>query len=179
MEHTQLQNSKKYKTIGELLKAPIKSIILVSVKEPDTTVRDYLFEWLFTNYYSKKEMTGNLTTRIRNINNKPCYTHIINHCFSGIEPQKTIRQILNTGCLKFIQDLHYVEPSMAGCFLDYLLRRTICFHKKISFEDSKASHFATNTDYIQKYVYDNMEEQIKTQLPMNMLECYNRTKNLL
>ena len=38
--------SKKYKTLGELLQAPIKSIILVSVKEKDSNVKTYLFEWL-------------------------------------------------------------------------------------------------------------------------------------
>lgn len=45
--------SKKYKTIGELLQAPVKSIIIVSIKEKDSNVKTYLFEWLYQNYYSK------------------------------------------------------------------------------------------------------------------------------
>jgi hypothetical protein len=58
--------SKTYKTIGELLKSPIRSIIIVSSKEKNKDVRLYLYEWLFKNYYN----------RIKNIANNPCYHYI-------------------------------------------------------------------------------------------------------
>ena len=78
-------SSKKYKNIGELLKAPIKNIIHISINEKDNNIKVYLFEWLYLNYYGKKEMDGNLTTRINNINNIPCYNYIIKNVFNNID----------------------------------------------------------------------------------------------
>lgn len=54
MDNNTKIKSKKYKTIGELLQAPIKSITLVSINEKDTNIKTYLFEWLYLNHYGKK-----------------------------------------------------------------------------------------------------------------------------
>lgn len=46
MDSLTLITSKKYKTIGELLKSPIKSIILVSNNEKNEDIRSYLYDLL-------------------------------------------------------------------------------------------------------------------------------------
>ena len=133
--------SKKYKTIGELLKAPIKSIILVSVKEKDINIKTYLFEWLYLNHYGKIDMTGSLTSRIKNINNKPCYNYIIKNIFDNIDilqDKKKTKNILNSECINFIKKLHTIQPSLIGTFIDYLMRRIICEKTNKTFYDSRA-----------------------------------------
>jgi hypothetical protein len=106
MDSLTLITSQKYKTIGELLKSPIKSIIQVSNNEKNEDIKSYLYEWLYKNHYSKIKMIGNLTKRIRNISNKPCYYYIMKECFNNIDVlqyNKTIKQILNDECIDFTQ----------------------------------------------------------------------------
>jgi hypothetical protein len=141
--------SKTYKTIGELLKSPIRSIIIVSSKEKNKDVRLYLYEWLFKNYYNKKEMYGNLTNRIKNIANNPCYHYITKYCFENIDilnHNKTIINILNVDCINFISSLHSIQASLIGTYLDYLLRRIICELIK--------NYLNVNNDYINTNMCD-------------------------
>ena len=65
-----LISSKKYKTIGELLKQPMKSICLVANNEKNIVIKEYLYDWLIDNHYSKTIMEGNLTDRVHKITNK-------------------------------------------------------------------------------------------------------------
>jgi hypothetical protein len=98
---------------------------------------------LYLNYYGKKEMDGNLTTRINNINNIPCYNYIIKNMFNNIDIlqyNKITKQILNNECIEFIKKLHIIDSSMTGIFLDYLIRRIICEKTNKIFFDSKAEH---------------------------------------
>ena len=139
--------SKKYKTIGELLQAPIKSIILVSVRETDDNIKTYLFKWLYLNHYGKKIMNGNLTSRIKNISNKPCYYYIVKNAFDNIDilhHNKKTKQILNTECINFITNLHTIEPSLTGTFLDYLMRRIICENTNKLFYDMRSERECNN-----------------------------------
>lgn len=134
--------SKKYKNIGELLKQKINCIISCSINEKNDNIRGYLFEWLYLNHYRKKEMEGNLTTRIKNINNKPCYYYIIKNIFNNIDILqycKTTKEILNNDCINFIKKLHIINASLTGTFLDYLIRRIISEKTKNIFFDSKAN----------------------------------------
>jgi hypothetical protein len=140
MDSLTLITSKKYKTIGELLKSPIKSIILVSNNEKNEDIKSYLYEWLYKNHYSNKNMIGNLTTRIKNISNKPCYYYIMKECFGNVVSSNFNKTtILNNECIHFIKKLHIIDPSLTGTFLDYLVRRIICEIKKIHFHDSRAA----------------------------------------
>jgi hypothetical protein len=144
-------SSKKYKSIDELLKAPIKNIILISINEKNDNIRGYLFEWLYINHYGKIEMDGNLTSRIRNINNVPCYYYIIKNVFNNIDIlkyNKTTKQILNNNCINFIKSLHIIDASMTGTFLDYLIRRIICEKTNKIFFDSRADKYCS-------YTYEN------------------------
>jgi len=139
---TQL-TSKKYKTLGALLVAPIKSIILVSGKERNKEVRDYLCSWLYINHYGNKPMVGNLTQRVMNLDNIPCYQYIIKNVFNNIDIlkyNKSIRYILNPSCILFIKKIHSIEPRLNGSFLDYLIRRMICDLLDKDFQDTRATH---------------------------------------
>lgn len=179
MDNNTKITSKKYKTIGELLQAPIKSIILVSINEKDNNVKTYLFEWLYENYYSKKEMYGSLTNRIKNINNKPCYYYIIKNVFNNIDilqHNKQTKQILNDDCLNFIKKLHNIEPSLTGTFLDYLMRRIICEKTNNSFYDSRAE-IECNCVAFRASISCNDKEFIFNKLPITMNDSYKNTKN--
>jgi len=139
---TQL-SSKKYKTLGALLVAPIKSIILVSGKERNKEVRDYLCSWLYLNHYGNKPMVGNLTQRIMNLDNIPCYQYIVKNVFNNIDIlkyNKSFRYILNPSCILFIKKIHSIEPRLNGSFLDYLIRRMICDLLDRDFHDTRATH---------------------------------------
>ena len=176
--------SKTYKTIGELLKSPIRSIIIVSSKEKNKDVRLYLYEWLFKNYYNKKEMYGNLTNRIKNIANNPCYHYITKYCFENIDilnHNKTIIKILNVDCINFILSLHSIQSSLIGTYLDYLLRRIICELINKEFNDTRANVHARDTNLITDMYWDENENISKIQvikLPLNMLESYNKMKDV-
>jgi hypothetical protein len=100
MDSLTLITSKKYKTIGELLKSPIKSIILVSNNEKNEDIKSYLYDWLYKNHYSNKRMAGSLTTRIKNISNQPCYYYIMKECFGNVVSSNFNKTtILNNECI--------------------------------------------------------------------------------
>ena len=119
--------SKKYKTIGDLKKAGINSIIQTTARMDTSSERDYLDKWLYDTHYSKKEMCGNLTDRIENITNKICYREIIKRCFNDVDilSDNTTKQILSKPTVDFITELHSISPSIVGSFIDYLMRRII------------------------------------------------------
>lgn len=172
--------SKKYKTIGNLLKAPITSIILVSGKERDNDIKTYLFEWLYLKHYSKLDMSEPLTTRTKKIANIPCYGYICKHAFENINIlQQTLptKTILNYECTHFIKYLHDIDPSLAGVFLDYLIRRIISEQTNIVFEDSRSNW---NIQYME-YMLDcvNLPTSISDSYKIvKDTACY-KTKNIL
>ena len=179
MDNSTKIRSKKYKTIGKLLEAPIKSIILVSINEKDNNIRIYLFEWLYINHYSKKNMIGNLTSRIKHIANKPCYFYIIKNIFNNIDISqynKTTKLILNNVCITFIKTLHMIEPSLIGVFLDYLMRRIICEKTNKIFCDNRADTFCNIT---QTSVSNNDKEFIFSNLPISMNDSYKNVKDTI
>ena len=171
-------SSKKYKTLGDLLKAPIISIILVSSNEKDRIIREYLYEWLYINYYNKKSMLGNLTQIIRNISNKPCYFYIMKECFQNVDilNNKTSTNILNEDCIIFIKRLHTIESSLAGVFLDYLFRRIISEQINTLFYDNRAERECNMNRISISY---NDKIFMFDKLPITMNESYTKTKDVL
>ncbi len=170
-ENTTISN-KKYNTIGELLKAPIKSIILTAINEQNNDIKNFLYTWLYENYYSKKIMSGSLTQKIKTIANKPCYHHIIKNIFSSndiLQQNKDIIPILNNDCINFIKILHNTDPCLTGSFLDYLIRRLIAEKNNELFYDTRAN-FIENDIFSDKLYYEN-------RLPFSMNNSYEKTKN--
>lgn len=170
MDNNTKISSKKYKTIGDLLQAPILSIILVSVKQKDSNIKSYLFEWLYQNHYSKIIMSGNLTNRIKNISNQTCYYYIIKNVFNNIDilqNNKQIKQLLNNDCKIFIKSLHNIQCSLTGIFIDYLVRRIICEKTNKLFYDTRAEGNIAIDD----------KEFIFTKLPITMNDSYIYTKD--
>lgn len=159
--------SKKYKTIGNLLNAPIKSIIIVANNESNKIIQEYLYDWLYKNYYGKKSMIGNLTMRIKNIGNKCCYNYLIKNVFNNtdiLNKNKTTKNILNQDCINIIKQLHSIEPSLTGVYLDYLLRRIISELLNKEFYDSRSEHQDV------EFIINNLQVSIK--------DCYNKTKDI-
>ena len=185
MDETIKISSKKYNTIGELLKAPINSIVLVSINEKDVNIKSYLFEWLYQNHYSKKEMSGNLTDRIKKISNQPCYHHIIKNIFENdiLQTNKQIKQILNEDCVNFIKMLHNIQPSLTGTFLDYLMRRIICEKTNNIFYDSRA-YFECKckpeiNDDSKQFSFDNLSIPINDSYLRATNTQHYQSKNIL
>jgi len=136
-------SSRKYKTIEELLKAEINSIIKFNGHVKDKKVRNYLADWLWKNYYKDVKRRGNLTYKIEKFNNKSCYYYFINNIFNGydfLENQET-EKILNPDCIDFIQKIHSICPNLNGTFFDYLIRRIISEETEIEFYDMRAEGY--------------------------------------
>lgn len=132
--------SGKYKTVGQVKRLPQRSAVLVVSKMKNTLIKEHLLKFIYEKYYLKI-YRGNLTTRIKDINTKACYYHILNHCFDGIDPllhYKT-KLILNSECKDIIQSLHKISPSGTGIFMDYLFRRIISEIRGERFEDTRAN----------------------------------------
>ena len=108
MDETPLQ-SKKYRTIGELKKAGNRSVIMTTARMEKCMGRDLLDQWLWDTHYCKKEMVGNLTTRIANINNKICYREMMKRCFQNVDilSSSQIKSILTKECIDSF--MHYIQ----------------------------------------------------------------------
>lgn len=173
------KNNKKYKTIGELLKAPISSIPAIASSIKDNNIREFLFSWLNEHYYSKIQLIGNLTLRLSKIANRPCYEHLMKTCFDNVDilnSNKTIEKILDENTMTFIKKLHIIDPSITGSFLDYLTRRIVCEIIDIQFTDDRSDVIITarltKNDDNKCYTLFNGGKS-----PVCRFDCYNKTND--
>jgi len=183
MDETPLQ-SKKYRTIGELKQAGIRSVILTTARMEKCMGRDLLDQWLWDTHYCKKEMVGNLTTRIANINNKICYREMMKRCFQNVDilSSSQIKSILTKECIDFIRELHSISPSLLGTFIDYLIRRIICELTCTHFQDNRSddltvpNHVCTNGCKLCIEVFTWLDTCSTCELPICQYLCYEKTK---
>jgi hypothetical protein len=140
--------SKKYPTIGELKRAPDRSVKIIIANMKEGLEREYLSKWAFDKYYVK-QLHGNLTLRLKSLTGKIPYYHIVNHCLDGIDPLKTSKtySILNKECMCSIESLYNINPSLTGIFIDYLVRRIICELRGEDFIDNRSNR-CTNLENI-------------------------------
>ena len=170
--------SAKHKTMENLLSQPIKTIIACAVREKNIDTQEYLYDWLFKNYYSKKKtyQSGNyLTNKIRILLNKPCFHYIMKNCFDifDFSQVKSEIDILNEDCLKFINELCFIQPSLMGAFFDYLLRRILCEQKNIIFYDEQSERQCGDNNFLQDGDGNPVQLEIKSS------ECYMKTKDII
>ena len=178
--------SKKYKTLEELLVAPMKSIILVTGKERNNAVREYLCSWLYANHYGNKPMIGNLIQRIKIFDNIPCYQYIIKNAFNNVDIMKdnvSFRYILNVNSVKFIKKIHSIEPRLNGSFLNYLIRRIICEMLNKEFYDQRANDLCQNItlDKKEELNLEDKKEEDKKELNLlldNISLSYTKCKDM-
>lgn len=123
MENIVLKNGK---TINELKELPTSKIIQYVRHINDNDIRNYMCEWLYINHYSKIELIGNLTTRIRKINSNICLNFITNVCFSGYDFEKN-KDIINLDKTKLIHvsNIHKIYPVINGIFWKAVIQRII------------------------------------------------------
>jgi len=140
--------SGKYNTIGDLKKASKRSCSQVITKMENGKIKDYLHKWAFEYHYLPNDIwgefdifQGSLTSRIKKINNKMCYNHIIKHCFDSIDPLKSSKMlpILDENCKIIIKTLHTIDSAATGIYMDYLTSRIICELKQEEFVDTRAN----------------------------------------
>lgn len=128
-------------------------------------------------------LTGYFTERLRYINNKPCYNYIIKNCFNKFDFSSnciTDENIIPTACSDYIKQLHQVNSSIAGTFLDYLMRRIISEKIKKPFEDQRAEKQARNTNkHINVKSHGGDVEIGITSFPFNVLDCYNKAQDVV
>jgi hypothetical protein len=143
-------------------------------KMKDSAERDYLIKWVFENYYLKKKLKRtilrNLTAIIKdNFTNKISYCEIMRRCFDDVDilnSNKTNKKILDEDSCKIIQQMHSINASLTGTFLDYLIRRIICEIRNTEFIDSRATHICKTQDDNVKisdglydtWIYDGKDE---------------------
>ena len=130
---------KKYKTFGEIQDAPIMSAIQSITRMKPSCEKELLSEWLFNNHYLKKEFCGNLTDRIKNLNNKICFNHLCKTYFNNFDINNCeSRQILPEKSINIIKKLNCIQASLTGTFIDYLIRRIISEIQDKPFSDRRA-----------------------------------------
>lgn len=154
-----------FKNIDELkLCTDRRKVILYITHLKSGSIKDYLSKWLYESHYSKQSMRGNLTERIKKINNGICYTEIMKRCFDSYDIKKNTSStcILDTKTLTIVKELYDICPSMCGSFIDYLIRRIICELTNKPFNDSRANKVLTPNNIITYHSEnDNIWEYIR------------------
>ena len=145
--------------------------------------RDYIDDWMFnTHYKSKIWNMGNLTERIKPLENEICYRVLMRRCFNDedIRSKKVTTTILSSVTTNFIKELNLLHPSFTGTFIDYLSRRIISELTEKPFGDARASfilhdgisHLCNNSNNtICKYGIQS------SQLPICRYLAYEKVKN--
>jgi hypothetical protein len=117
-----------FKNIDELTSCTDrKKVILYITHLKFGSIKDYLTKWLYESHYSKQSMRGNLTDRIKKINNGICYAEIMKRCFNSYDIKKNMSSttILGNKATNIVKEFYNICPSICGSFIDYLLRRII------------------------------------------------------
>jgi hypothetical protein len=159
-------NSKKYKTIGELLKAPPRSIKCVCSKLEDKAAKEYIVKLLLPEI----KMSGNLTNRIKNLNSSCISEYILYNVFNitSYKPLQITNIIDKNIANDIITPIYDINPSMCGTFFDYIVRRIIAEIKQEKFEDERMkniirhynNHDNDNDNYNDNYNDNNNNEYI-------------------
>lgn len=141
---------KPIRTIEEIKSMDMHVAILIISKMKPSVDRDQLDEWIFDTHYRKLNLFGPLTNRIRNFNNKICYREIMRRCFNGTDiiSLKQTRTILSQKTIEFIKELHTIQASLTGIFLDYLFRRIISEQLGRCFEDTRAFRYLETARHV-------------------------------
>ena len=148
-------NSKKYKTIGELLKAPPRSIKCVCSKLEDKAAKEYIVKLLLPEI----KMSGNLTNRIKSLNSSCISEYILSNVFNiTLYKPFQITNIIDKNIANdIITPIYDVNPSMCGTFFDYIIRRIIAEIKQEKFEDERMKniirHYNNNDDNNNEYIF--------------------------
>ena len=146
-------NSKKYKTIGELLKAPPRSIKCVCSKLEDKAAKEYIVKLLLPEI----KMSGNMTNRIKSLNSSCISEYILSNVFNitSYKPFQITNIIDKNIANDIITPIYDVNPSMCGTFFDYIIRRIIAEIKQEKFEDERMKNIIKHYNN-----YDNNNEYI-------------------
>ncbi len=167
INHNTTLIGKTFKNIEELqICTDSRKVILYITHLKAGPIKDYLSKWLYEAHYSKQPMRGNLTDRIKKINNGICYNEIMKYCFNSydIKRNTTSTSILDAKGINIVKQLYDICPSMCGSFIDYLIRRIISELTNRSFNDSRANKILKGDNIISYHSEnDNIWEYIKNE----------------
>ena len=174
----------KYKTVGELKKQSRASIISVLSRMIPGPARDYLDKYLFDTHYSQITLCANLTNRTEKLENNVCYREIMKRCFNNVDIKEcNIKTDITTFSLEtkaLITELHAIDPSMFGTFIDYLLRRIISELQGTQFSDNRSECMSR----LKTELTHTCDERTKCKYKSNLCElpicqklCYYKAKN--
>lgn len=123
MEDIVLRNGKTVKDFKEL---PISKIIQNMRFIQNEDIKNHMCEWLYIHHYSKIQLEGNLTTRVRKIESNICLRFITNECFDryDFERNKTIIDLDKTK-LNHITQLNNIYPMINKKFWIAVIQRII------------------------------------------------------
>jgi hypothetical protein len=154
-----------FKNIDELISCTDrKKVILYITHLNFGSIKDYLTKWLYESHYSKQSMCGNLTDRIKKINNGICYAEIMKRCFNSYDIKKNMSSttILGNKATNIVKEFYNICPSMCGSFIDYLLRRIISELTNRPFNDLRANKILKPDNIITYHSEnDNIWEYVK------------------
>lgn len=143
-----------FANIGELkMCTEAKKVILFISHLKPGPIKDYLDNWIYDTYYAIKHLRGNLTDRVKEINNGICYKQIMRRCFSLYDVKKNMSShtILENSAVNCVKELHSICSSMCGSFIDYLIRRIICELIQVPFNDRRADRILNADNSIGYY----------------------------
>jgi hypothetical protein len=152
-----------FKNIDELKSCTdSRKVILYITHLKPGSIKDYLTLWLYESHYSRQSMRGNLTDRIKKLNNGICYTQLMKQCFNAYDIKRNMSSttILDTKAITIVKELYDICSSMCGSFIDYLIRRILCEITNRPFSDSRANKILKPSNIITSCPDTNIWEHI-------------------
>lgn len=123
---------------------------------------------------------GNLTLRVKDMLLKRNYTDICESNNIYMIAEESCNIISNEFC-EFIQNLHRIYPSGAGCFIDYLFRRILSELINNPFEDTRTTIMISPELSVKRENKDNIctiEELIQNEFNISITKSYEKVKNI-
>ena len=144
----------------------------------------------------KKEIVlkGSLTKRVKQIIGCGLFKEVINNINISTKFETTE---LGYSYSDTIRELHMIEPSLSGVFIDYLIRRLLCEYMEKTFKDDRTDYvLTTHTEKTKIRIRKNKEDELDSldiiencddlesivyrepshDLPIKLLESYKKVR---
>ena len=103
----------------------------------------------FDKFYSKKKLSGSLSSRVSLLDNEIFYLHIVDHCFDGIDIRRACKEflkVLNPASHGIISQLHYIDSEVETVLHKYVIYHIISRLRNMEFDNERTNLFTRLVD---------------------------------